>query len=173
MREDRPGRMIVVTGIPSSGKTTVSREIARRSSFRYFDGDGFLKAHPPTPVDLQPANLPSYTRRTLERMLNEIEDRLESDNVVLDMILPASYVERIRGRFGDQALFASLTVDAVEQERREVRRGEAGSQRKWAASRADLAGPNALYDLVVDTTRTSAGTCAEQILSAARDRWSR
>jgi hypothetical protein len=39
----RGGRLIVVTGILSAGKTTASREIARRSSFRYFDGDGQVR----------------------------------------------------------------------------------------------------------------------------------
>jgi chloramphenicol 3-O-phosphotransferase len=170
---DEPeGTLIVVTGVVSSGKTTISREIGSRSSFRYFDGDGFLKAHPPTPFDLLPANLPSYTQRIRERMLNEIGNRLESENVVLDMILPAPYVERIRARFGDRALLALLTVEATEQQRREARRGgDTDPQRKWAASRTDLSGPDSLYDLVVDTTPSSPGNCAEQILSKARDRW--
>jgi len=169
MREDVPGQLIVVTGILSAGKTTVSREVARCSSFRYFDGDGFLKAHPPTLIDLLPMNLPAYTQKTLERMLKEIEDRLQSENVVLDMILPASYLERIRERFGDRACFVSLSVDPSEQRRREAGRGGADPQRKWTASRADLGGPDSLYDLVIDTARTSPGSCAEQILSKAGD----
>jgi cytidylate kinase len=166
------GHLIVVTGILSAGKTTVSREIARRSSYLHFDGDGFARAHPPTPLDQLPTNFPAYTSRILERMLKEIEDRLESNDVVLDMILPGRYVERVHERFGDRAMLTLLTVDPAEQQRRETGRpGAATQRRKSAASRTDLSGRDSLYDLIVDTTRSSAGNCAGQILSKARDRW--
>jgi len=159
--------LVVVTGILSAGKTTACRELVRRSEFRYFDGDAFLKTHPPTPVEQLPVNFPKYTQRTLESMLAELDNLLDSEDVVLDMILPADYVGRIQQRFPGRVMAVLLRVDPAQQLDREAARGKAGDLHREMIARTDLSGPDSLYDLVIDTTRSTPVACAEQILAKA------
>ena len=159
------GYLIAITGIPSVGKSTVSGEVRRHSStFRLFDGDQFIRN---TPGSLQPTN----ALKTLSLMLDEVERWLMSSNVILDVTLPASFVERTRERFGSSVMFVSLRVEEDEWHRRDSHRTDRGRLRQWDASLTALQGPEDLYDLVIDTTHLTPHGCAERILSKAQDFW--
>ena len=166
------GRLIAVTGIPSSGKSTVSRElIARTSTFRYFDGDAFIRAAPWTANDLLPENLPAFARRTLDRMMDEVEERMKSSNTLLDVTLPPDYVERSRERFARDALFVGLRIDEEEWRRRDSSRPDRPALQSWSGQLSALQGPEDLFDLVLDTTVMPPPKCAEAILVRAREAW--
>ena len=159
------GHLIAITGIPSVGKSTVSRAVQSRSStFQYFDGDQFIRS---TPQGLQLVN----ALRTFVRMLDEVEEGMAAGNVILDVTLPGSFVERTREQFGSRVMLVSLRIDEGEWRRRDSKRADRGRLKHWDASLTALQGPEHLYDVVIDTTHMSPDRCAETILSGAQGLW--
>lgn len=159
------GHLIAVTGIPSSGKSTVSQAVSERSSrFQYFDGDEFIR-RTPKGLRLQGA------LEIFGRMLDELEAWMTSTNVILDASLPASYVERTRQRFERSVMLVSLRIEQKEWRRRDSRRADRGPLQQWDTALTALQGPENLYDLVVDTTHMTPDSCAETIVSRAQELW--
>lgn len=99
--------IIFVTGIPSSGKTTVSAKLVELDdSFGVVDADAAIWTMSRGRLSLGDA------RSIFRRVLDRIEGLSRSSNVVVDASLPASYVAEARERFGDQAFFVSLRITA-------------------------------------------------------------
>lgn len=68
------GHLIAITGVPSAGKSTVSRAVEDQSStLTYFDGDQFIRDHPP-PVPLTAAG----AAQTFALMLERLAERMIS-----------------------------------------------------------------------------------------------
>lgn len=143
----------------------MSREVGRRSStFRHFDGDEFIRT---TPGGLQLTN----ALNTVALMLDEVARGMTQSNVVLDVALPASFVERTRERFGSSVMLVSLRVEKEQWQRRDARRTDRGRLQGWNSSLTALQGSEALYDLVVDTTHMRPDACAKAIVSKAKTFW--
>jgi gluconate kinase len=154
-----------LTGIPSSGKTTVTREVRRRTStFRVIDGDREVRRMCPDPTRRL-----DEAQSLFQRLLGKIDEQSASHNVIVDMTLPESYVVAARERFGE-ALFVSLRVTEDDRQRREVGRRDR-SPVMWDAQKTALQGPKDLYDLVVGASRMEPRECALAILSKAARHW--
>jgi chloramphenicol 3-O-phosphotransferase len=156
-RETETGEIIFLEGVPSSGKTSVARELAKRvSELRIVDGDaeirrlGKRRARPLGPLQM------------FERLLEVVEKARQADDVVVDVPLPGSYVLKARQRFPD-ALFVSLRITEDERVAREKVR-----KRKrplvWNQEIADAQGSEDLFDLVIDATDKTPAQLAEVIL---------
>jgi gluconate kinase len=160
-----------VTGILSAGKTTASREIAHRSSFRYFDGDGQVSRARVRSLLVSPQVPNAEKIRLANEMFDELLDavarNLTSANVVLDLILSEDRVRQIRARFEDP-MMVLLRVSEGEWRRREVKRGKGKDSGR---SMDDRTGPTRAYDLVVDTDGKPPQEIADRVLAKARNRW--
>lgn len=157
MTTSEPGEVIFLEGVPSSGKTSVARELAKRvSELRVVDGDaeirrlGKRKARPLSPSQM------------FEKLLDLVEKARQTEDVVVDIPLPGSYVSKARERFPD-ALFVSLRITENERVAREKVR-----KRKrplvWNQEIANAQGSEDLFDLVIDATVNTPMECAQAIL---------
>ena len=161
------GHLIAVTGVPSSGKSTVSRALESRSAtFSYFDGDQFIRDHPP-PLPLTAAGI----AQTFASTLDALAERMASANVILDVTLPAAYVKRTKERFGASVMLVSLRVDEDEWRRRENQRPDRPPLEGWGTETSALQGPEELYDLAIDTTHKVTEAIVEEVLSEAQQFW--
>jgi chloramphenicol 3-O-phosphotransferase len=73
-------------------------------------------------------------------MLDEVRERMESSNVVLDASLPAAYVDRIRERFGSSVLLVGFRINEEEWRRRDTSRHDRGALEFWNAQLTALQG---------------------------------
>jgi chloramphenicol 3-O-phosphotransferase len=152
--------ILFVTGIPSSGKSTVVQALLTlEPSFELVETD----------VEIRKAGLGVNTllnaRRIFRRVLDKIETLSEDATVVVDGSLPAAYVEEARERFGDKAVFVTLRVTESERRRRERTRRDR-SPVQWNERMTALGGGPELYDMVIDSVATSPADAAKEILAA-------
>jgi broad-specificity NMP kinase len=99
------GYSIFITGMPSSGKSTLARELeARTTTFRLLSVDEAIRG--------MHADIPDSAHGLFLRLLDRIELWSETSNVIVDMTLPQSYVAEARRRFGAGALFVGLRLSA-------------------------------------------------------------
>jgi chloramphenicol 3-O-phosphotransferase len=162
-----PGHAIFVNGIPSAGKTSVSREIGRRSStFRVVTGDQIIQQVPTQQRIAQAGQLFAVT-------LTTIEEWLKSSNVVVDGAWTQAQVEEAQDRFDAAGFYVILRIDETERQRRASTRRDRDRRLvyPWDPSWHDMPGPNSLYDLVVDAKIMSPSTSADTILRECTNRW--
>ena len=159
------GHIIVLTGIPSAGKTTVAHVIrSLRPAFNIVHGDLDLRGMAPVALRLQDAH------GLFLRMLSNVVTKAESGNVILEGSLPATYVEEARGGLGSDGLFVSLRVSRREWQRREMTRDDREAV-QWNERLTALQGSPDLYDLTLDTSELAPNECADAVLAKAREQW--
>lgn len=152
--------IIVITGVPSSGKTAVARElVSLDESFVVVASDDEIR------VLSRVFNPFHQARQILRRVLDKVEELNEAADVVIEGSLPGSYVVEARERFGEGAFFVQLRLSETERQRRERSRRDR-SPVAWNEAMTALGGGDDLYDLVIDTTDVSPEDCARSILRA-------
>lgn len=155
--------VIFTTGVPSSGKTTLAEELERRtSSFDGLSGDQAIRE--------MNAETKDTAHGLFIRLLDLIEARMDSTNLIVDMSMPATYSAETQRRFGRTGLFVALRLD----ERDRVARDTARLDRapvEWSPMLTELLGPDELYDLVIDTSEKTSSECAEVVLVKAAEYW--
>lgn len=157
------GFVIFVTGIPSSGKTTISGKVLELDdSFQLVEGDKEIRRMGRPGMSL------ADVRSLFRLLLEEVENLSQSMDVVVDASLPASYVTEARERFGDQAFFVSLRITENERQARERSRRDRKPV-QWSPAMTALGGGPELYDLVIEASRETPTDCANRILEAARN----
>ena len=154
------GTIVFVTGVPSSGKSAVTRELlALDASFRAVETDVEIRK---AASDL---DTPLNARAIFLRVLDQVAELARSANVVVDGSLPASYVTEARDRFGEQAVFVTLQIAEVERRTREQTRDDRKTI-QWNEGLTALGGSPDLYDLVIDGLTKTPAECAAEILDA-------
>lgn len=160
------GYVVFVTGVPSSGKSIVSKEIrARSSSIKMLSGDELIRSN------FRPEERIVRATEALALLLDETERLLEASNLVVEISLPASHVRTARARFGGRSMFVILRVSEDERRRRERKRSDRVPISWWTPAMTELGGPDGLYDLVVDSGTSSPGERADEVIGAMRRRW--
>jgi chloramphenicol 3-O-phosphotransferase len=154
------GTIVFVTGVPSSGKSAVTRELlALDASFRAIETDVEIrKASSDLDVLLN-------ARTIFHRVLDKVAELAESANVVVDGSLPGSYVTEARDRFGERAFFVTLQIPEEERRSREQSRRDR-KPIQWNEGMTALGGGPDLYDLVVNGLTKTPGECVAEILDA-------
>jgi chloramphenicol 3-O-phosphotransferase len=153
--------IVFITGIPSSGKSAVTKELVALANFvEVVETDVEIRR-----MDLG-ANTLFNARNIFRGVLDKIDDLSDSGNVIVDGSPPASYVAEARERFGGRALFVSLRVTDVRRRAREGCRRDR-SPIQWNEGMTALQGDPELYDVVIETSNRSARECALEIRDAA------
>jgi shikimate kinase len=154
------GTIVFVTGVPSSGKSAVTRELlALDASFRAVETDVEIRK---AASDL---DTPVNARAIFQRVLDQVAELARSANVVVDGSLPASYVTEARDRFGEQAVFVTLQIAEVERRTREQTRDD----RKPIPGRSDVRGASRLLARLLEIlTRGLEHRCEERAPSGQR-----
>lgn len=164
MTADRPmkdasaaGTILFIEGVPSSGKTSIAREVKKRvEELEVVHGDDLIKKW-----GRRREFSPAFARAMFDRLLDVVETASADNDVIVDAALPEGYLADARRRF-PTAVFVSLRVTETERRSREQKRSR---NLTWnpeiAASQAD----EEFFDLIVDTTERSPVECAETILT--------
>lgn len=155
MRCDTVGNLIFLEGVPSSGKTTIAKELLRRV-------EGLKVIHGDDEIRKRNRRRARSAHELFEAVLDKIEKVSRHQDVVVDMMLPASYLEEARKRFSD-AYFISLRIsEQVRIAREEQRRRK--EPLEWNDVIAASQASEDAFDLVIDASASSAARCAEIIL---------
>lgn len=154
---------IFITGVPSSGKTTLTLELAgRTSNFVGLSGDQAIR------------EMHAETRDTAHglfvRLLDSVEAQMKLANLIVDMSLPARYVTEAKNRLGRAGLFVALRLSEGDRLTRDAARTDRSAV-SWSSTLTDLLGPDELYDLVINTSETTPSECADAVLSKAAEHW--
>jgi len=166
------GRIILLNGVSSSGKTTLARSLAGAlPGFFPLCLDAFddLVA---SMEDRQGGRLiPVATERFFHRTLLMFSDSgvsLVADHILHDEATRSDFYETLRGR---EVLLVGLRCPLEEAERRERERGDRplGLARRQAA----FVHRDEAYDLEMDTSRESVEACVERIRARALGPWRR
>lgn len=159
---DPSGHAIFITGVPSSGKSTLSRALVERSpSFLYLSGDATIR-------ELHPGGVP-HALALLEGLLARVEALMAKRNVVVDMSMPYTYTQKARTGSETRALCRTSR-----QRTHPVARDETRSDRgpvSWNPDLTRLLGPRSFYDLTIDTGKLTPTEAVELVLEAALQRW--
>ncbi len=149
--------IVIVTGILSSGKSAVARELRTRIAF---------DASVETDVEVRKAAASIFAAlTTFRRLLKKIDGLSETGTVLVEGAMPRSYVKEAREALGERAFVVSLRVSETERARRERTRGDRPAVELPQLVLAQQGEPE-LFDLVLDTTRLSPQAVAEQIIAA-------
>lgn len=156
-----------INGIPAAGKTTVANLLTGRiPGFHVLTGDDLIREVPHA-LRLRLAD------RIWSRMLNVIEERLTESHLLVDSALPARQIQEARDRLGTVSGFVILRIDevtrAARQRERDVRGNPLGLP--WQLEYHAIPGPDAMYDLVLDSARLSSEHCADAIAEFVTERW--
>ncbi len=151
------GTILFIEGVPSSGKTSIARELAKRvDELEIIHGDDLIKKW-----GRRREFSPAFARAMFDRLLEVVDVASSDKDVIVDAAIPAGYLTEARERFPD-AVFVSLRVSERERRLREQkRRRNLTWNPEIAASQAD----EGSFDLVVDATESSPAECAETILA--------
>jgi chloramphenicol 3-O-phosphotransferase len=157
------GHSIFITGVPSSGKSTLAREVeSRATSFRLLSGDDAIRE--------MHDDIRGSAHGLFLRLLDQVEDLTEKSNVIVDMSLPQSYVAEARDRFGSSSLFVGLRLPEVARRARDVERSDRPPV-PWGPALTALRGPDNIYDLNLDTHQMSIAEAAEAVIVRAKEHW--
>jgi hypothetical protein len=110
------GHAIFLTGVPSSGKTTLAKRLEAELP-------GFLALLGDKTIRRMSAETGDSAYGLFVQLLDLVESRLASTNLIVDMSLPGSYVTEARSRFGRAALFVALRLTEADRSARDAVRG--------------------------------------------------
>lgn len=160
----KTGRILLLNGPSSAGKTTLSWELQTKASgyWYWLPLDCFLAAVPSQQWD--EASDAAY--RTAYDLHHECVKLLsdQGKNVIVDTVICseaafASFEEKMAGY---PVIMVKVTCPVEELNRREAARGDRDIG--LAAGQADIMVPRQSYDLVVDTHGQSTAECACRIM---------
>ena len=155
-------KLIFITGVPSAGKTTLSRLLAARlTGFRYLSGDDTVRR-------LHAAGIPPL--KLFPPFLDEVARTARAGDVIVDMSIPYFYMRRAKGRFGTSGPYVALFVSQGDREARDIIREDRAAVDRTAA-KTQLTGPPKFYDVAIDTTENTPEQCADMVLAATPDEW--
>lgn len=172
MTEAARGRIILLNGVSSSGKTTLARGLAGRLPGFFPLGLDDFDELVAAMEDREGGRLiPVATERFFHRTLLMFADSgvsLVADHILHDEETRSDFYETLRGR---EVLLVGLRCPLEEAERRERERGDRplGLARRQASFVHRLEA----YDLELDTSREPEEACVERILERARGPWRR
>jgi chloramphenicol 3-O phosphotransferase len=161
---DRPGRIVLLNGASSSGKTSIAEQLLLMLDPPHFhmsvDAINGMRAKAKT-LDLDPAELPGVLARTRAGFHRAMAGMAQAGNdIVADYVFSESW--RLRDCL---AVLASLVVVFVgvhcapdELGRRERARGD--REQGLAAAQEHQVHAHGHYDIEVDTTRATPNDCA-------------
>ena len=153
--------IIFVNGVQSAGKSTVARKLDRREpGFRVLVNDELIRAVPIHQRLERHRELWTQTLETVQRWS-------DSTGVIVDAALREDQVRDARERF-PTALFVLLRVDEATRARRERMRRDRQLPVPFDPSWHAMPGPDSLYDLVLDASRTNVSSMANAIRTALR-----
>jgi chloramphenicol 3-O-phosphotransferase len=152
------GDVVFIEGVPSSGKTSVARELGKRvSELKVIHGDELVRKW-----GRRRSFTPAFAREMFGRLLDRVDATSAESDVVVDMTIPASYLTDAITRFPD-AVFVSLRISESERRAREHKR-----KRKrpfnWDDEIAATQAPEDAFALILNTDARSPAECAESIL---------
>lgn len=157
------GDVVFVEGVPSSGKTSVVRELSKRvSELEVIHGDELIKKW-----SRRRSFTPAFAREMFGRLLDLVETRSADRDVVVDMTIPAGYLVDAKERF-PHAVFVSLRITESERQARERKRRR-HVPLTWDDEIAARQASEDSFDLVLDTTAQSPAECAKSILEYFED----
>ncbi len=165
-----PGRIVLLNGTSSSGKSSIAEELLRRwptPAFRLAVDDlNAMRAKAQT-LALDDAGVAETLRRTRAGFHRAVAGMAEAGNdVIMDHVLSEPW------RLADclvlfrpfPVLLVGVYCDPAELTRREQARGDRPPG--TAAAQVDQVHRHGTYDLIVDTTHRTAADCAAEILRA-------
>jgi len=161
------GRIIVLNGVSSSGKTTLVRELQKKLSETYYwlANDTFVNM---LPFKCWGDNLKEYMSQALI-MLNKVIKTFSDDekNVIIDQVMQTTdksdiFKDLVIRLHGYPVLLVNVVCPIPELERREKERGDRNIGQ--AVSQLSLLNPQDGYDIVVDTFNKSISDCADEII---------
>ena len=165
-----PGRIVLLNGTSSSGKSSIADELWRRwptPAFRLAVDDLNAMRGKAQTLALDEASLAQALRRTRAGFHRVVAGMAAAGNdVIMDHVLSEPW------RLADclalfrpfPVLLVGVVCDPAELTRRELARGD--RLPGTAAAQVDLVHRHGTYDLTVDTTHRSAADCAADILEA-------
>jgi chloramphenicol 3-O phosphotransferase len=162
-----PGRIILLNGTSSSGKTAIARELLDVLDRPWFhlaaDMFGAMRSVSRT-AELDEDAWTEVFRRTRAGFHRAVAGMAAAGNdVVMDNVLTEAWrlPDCLQVLAPYDVIFVGVHCDAAELTRREQARGDRVPGQ--AAKQLGLVHVHGRYDLEVDTTRRSARDCAEQI----------
>lgn len=164
----KKGRIILLNGVSSSGKTSLARKLQDQSPYPIYrmDVDSFASM---TPEKFNHGKDYYVQYKFLSKMFHAV--RLFSD-MGFDLVVPCIFLEG--GSFledcvtllhANPVLFVHTACPTQELRRRETQRGDRKAGE--AESQLDILVPQDTYDITVDTHALSLEECADKILQMA------
>jgi chloramphenicol 3-O phosphotransferase len=164
---DGPGRVILLNGTSSSGKTSIAEDLMLLLDPPHFhmavDAINGMRATAKS-LALDPGELPDVLTRTRAGFHRAVAGMARAGNhVVADYVLsePWRLLDCLTVLDGLEVVFVGVRCAPDELERRERARGD--REPGLAARQQSMVHAHGRYDLEVDTTRTSPRECAARI----------
>ena len=161
------GRIIVLNGVSSSGKTTLVRELQKKLSETYYclANDTFVNMLPFKCWDDDPKEYMSQALIMLNIVIKTFSD--DKKNVIVDQVMQSTdrsniFKDLVIRLHGYPVLMVNVVCPIQELERREKERGDRNIGQ--AVSQLPLLNPQDGYDIVVDTFNNSISNCADKII---------
>ncbi len=164
---DRPGRIILLNGTSSSGKTSIAEELLLILDPPHFhmsaDAVNGMRAKAKT-LELDPAQLAGVLDRTRAGFHRAVAGMaLAGNDIVADRVLSESWrlLDCLAVLADYEVIFAGVRCSAGELERRERARGD--RQPGLAAAQQHQVHAHGIYDVECDTTSSTPRECATLI----------
>jgi chloramphenicol 3-O phosphotransferase len=164
MRGDQPGRVILLNGASSSGKSSIARQLQLVLDPPHFhmpvDAINSMRAREKS-LELDPAELDAVLARTRAGFHRAVAGMARAGNdVIADHVLSERWrlLDCLEVMAGLQVVFVGVRCSPAELERRERARGD--REPGQAARQQDSVHALGCYDVEVDTTSASPRECA-------------
>ncbi|KAA0099790.1 chloramphenicol phosphotransferase [Mycolicibacterium sp. P1-18] len=173
MTEGSPGRVVLLNGTSSSGKSTIGRQLLVDFETPWFhmgvDMFGAMRAERRT-HELEPAGLRTVLHRTRAGFHRAVAGMAQAGNdIVMDHVLsePWRLNDLLAVMTGVDVIFVGVHCSAADLGQREASRSDRASG--TAVSQAAMVHVHGRYDVEVDTSASSAETCSTQIRDYLRE----
>lgn len=154
--------MIFINGVQSAGKSTLAKGIAKRAStFRVVSGDELIRK---VPADRRE----SQANALFTQLLDEIDSQRRSSNLIVDAALDEQQVREAQERFAGNAIFILVRVNEADRARRERSRHDRRLAYEFRQEWHEIAGPDELYDLVLDSSALNPAQCVSRVIRKVR-----
>lgn len=161
------GKIIILNGVSSSGKTTLTRELQNKleETFFWLANDTLIDMLPSKCWDGDPDEYCAQALLMLNRVIKTFSD--EKKNVILDHVILSTekkdlFMDLVILLHDYPVLLVNVVCPISELERRELERGDRNIGQ--AVSQLSLLNPQDGYDIVVDTFNKPISNCADDII---------